>query len=309
MAPAGPPLVKEKHAAAPEVAAARTRVNRFAACGIATGPVIGSALMRKFVPFLALAGLLAAGAALSFRQPAPPTAAVTIALRPAAPMTANAAEAPAAPAPQAPAAAPADAPPPAAAPPPKPLPELPTREVAQPVVHTIHEDGPPPRGSQTAAAPSIPPRLPPHPAPQTAVVARPPPPPPPLPAGPLDGKARIAGATLILVDGRPVKLYGVRPPDADDRCRADDAGGARPCDDLARALLAQRLGDRPEVHCRVPAKQKGEQGAVCRDAGGVDLGGLLVGEGLALADRRQAADYAEAEAAARASKRGLWRYR
>jgi endonuclease YncB( thermonuclease family) len=49
--------------------------------------------------------------------------------------------------------------------------------------------------------------------------------------------------------------------------------------------------------------------AVCRDSAGIDLGGLLVAEGFALADPTQSYDYFGAEAAARQLRRGLWRYR
>ena len=86
------------------------------------------------------------------------------------------------------------------------------------------------------------------------------------------------------VAGRPVRLFGVKAAPPTDRC-ALGQGDARNCVEVARDALAQRLERRPNVYCRVPSGQRaGEGAAICLDANGVDLGGFLVAEGLALAD-------------------------
>jgi endonuclease YncB( thermonuclease family) len=142
----------------------------------------------------------------------------------------------------------------------------------------------------------------------------------------LAGRAEATGATALRIDGRPVRLFGVRPPAVGDRCaaaaapeEADGRGAAAPCGDRARDALVARLKAAPgrgEVSCRLVAAAGGPESggaaaaaAVCLDAGGVDLAGFLVGEGLALADPAQGRDYAGAERVARSLRKGLWLYR
>ena len=123
-----------------------------------------------------------------------------------------------------------------------------------------------------------------------------------------DGKASARGGTLISVSGRDVRLFGVRLADGRDKCGLGP-GDSRSCGDVARDALAQRLQRYPNVACRVPPGQRGDQVAVCTDSSGTDLGAFLVAEGYALADTNQSFDYSGAEGAARANRRGLWRYR
>jgi endonuclease YncB( thermonuclease family) len=135
--------------------------------------------------------------------------------------------------------------------------------------------------------------------------------PPPRPVGqpvPLNGAAQANGATLINVSGQQVRLFGVRPAEATDVCLAKD-GHARPCGDVARDALAVRLASFAGVHCRTPPGRHGDGGSICLDGAGIDLGGFLVGEGLALANARETNDYVGAEGVARSNKRGLWHYR
>ena len=58
-----------------------------------------------------------------------------------------------------------------------------------------------------------------------------------------------------------------------------------------------------------PGGSRQDSPAICLDGDGVDLGGFLVAEGLALADPAQSYDYVGAEGIARAQKRGLWLFR
>ena len=88
------------------------------------------------------------------------------------------------------------------------------------------------------------------------------------------------------------------------------AGDNRSCSDVARDALAQRLQHYPNVACRVPPGQRGgDPAAICTDNSGTDLAQFLVDQGYALADTHQSFDYFGAESAARANRRGLWRYR
>lgn len=121
------------------------------------------------------------------------------------------------------------------------------------------------------------------------------------------GVARADGGTTLAVAGKEVRLFGVRAAGPRDRCGA--AAGAGSCADAARDALSRRLRRSPRVSCQMPAGQIGKPGAVCIDSSGIDLGGFLVAEGLALADTNQSYEYFGAEGVARSFRRGLWRYR
>jgi endonuclease YncB( thermonuclease family) len=201
--------------------------------------------------------------------------------------------------PGAPVAAALPAPPAPAAPV---LSDLPTIEVAPRPVHTVPEDEPPPakvtlfdRGGK-----EIPSRQMTFPPQRT--------PAPPTPVMPFGGPARAAGGTTLAIAGKTVRLFGVRVADSRDRCGLGQ-GDARSCGEVARDALAQRLLRSPNVSCRVPEGQRGDQAAICLDAAGTDLGGFLVAEGLALADTSESYEYFGPEGVARYFGRGLWHYR
>jgi endonuclease YncB( thermonuclease family) len=187
------------------------------------------------------------------------------------------------------------------------LPKLATREVGVRPVHVVPENDPPPpprpidiRQAPNGAAESASRREP----TRTAATRAPTP--------QVAGAAQASGATALLVGGRPFSLFGVRPPGTGDRCVAANGvnvGPAPPCAEKAHATLAARLARNPSVSCRLPAPTSAAAAAICLDAEGVDLGGLLVAEGLALADPSQSYDYVGAEQVARSQQRGLWRFR
>jgi endonuclease YncB( thermonuclease family) len=144
------------------------------------------------------------------------------------------------------------------------------------------------------------------------------PPPPPAPSrrairvaldpGLVAGPARPIAGPILSVAGRTMRLFGVRAADAREHC-GPGGGIAASCVTAANAALAARLGGNAAVSCTMPPGQKGDPGFVCRDAAGVDLGGFLVAQGLALVDRGSSYQYLGAEDAARTAHQGLWRYR
>lgn len=133
----------------------------------------------------------------------------------------------------------------------------------------------------------------------------------PLVANPpvFSGRGRALGGIGLEVAGLKVRLFGVRVPDSQDRCPANNGGKPLACDAASMLLLQQHLAGHSIVACRVPPGQHGDPGAICLDEEGTDLGRFLVIEGYALADTDQSYDYLPAEGAARTAKRGLWRYR
>jgi endonuclease YncB( thermonuclease family) len=189
------------------------------------------------------------------------------------------------------------------APPPAPEPELaplPTREIGQIPFHPVpeNEEPPKPQPFQMRDSPGLVPSRPNSRASsQSAALTAPP--------RQLAGTAEAAGAAALRVAGQKLRLFGIRPPESNDRC-GGSGGAAMPCAERARAVLAGRLAR--TTSCRFPAPSS-DSTAICLDGDGVDLGGLLVAEGLALADRRQSFDYVGAESIAQSQKRGLWQFR
>jgi endonuclease YncB( thermonuclease family) len=104
----------------------------------------------------------------------------------------------------------------------------------------------------------------------------------------------IDGGTLV-VDGRTVRLWGIAAPVARQTC-VTTAGRSWPCGKRVRDQLRSAVeGD--EIVCQ--PKAPGFE--LCRVAG-LDIGALLVKEGLAKAQN----DYQELEARARSARVGLW---
>ncbi|HTH98972.1 MAG TPA: hypothetical protein VL574_16265 [Stellaceae bacterium] len=222
---------------------------------------------------------------------------------PPSPQPAVVAIAPMAPAPPAPPSAPKPEPSKTEAPKPAPLPALPTVNVATVPIHAPPAESAAPAGRpldlrkfeatlrQGAATTA-------HPAVTAAQTTK-------GGAAPreISGPARVTSATGLIVGGVPVELYGIEHVTAGDRC----GGGS--CEQAAIEALQARLS-RGSVSCRSPRRNLGVVAfAICLDSSGVDLGGMLVGDGLALANRRESKDYVGAERVARDLRHGLWQSR
>ncbi|MDB5405571.1 MAG: hypothetical protein JWL84_483 [Rhodospirillales bacterium] len=206
-------------------------------------------------------------------------------------------------------------PPPAPPPPPRPtttvappapagpvvaeLPPLPSREVAEIPFHPVPEGEEPPKPQpfQMRDSPGLATSRPvARHATQSAAFS---------PPRQLSGKAEAEGAAALRLGGQNLRLFGIRPPEGNDRCGASGAASL-PCGERARTVLANRLSR--TASCRFPTPGN-DSSAICLDGEGVDLGGMLVAEGLALADRSQSFDYVGAESIAQSQKRGLWQFR
>ncbi|MFO1143401.1 MAG: thermonuclease family protein [Amaricoccus sp.] len=116
------------------------------------------------------------------------------------------------------------------------------------------------------------------------------------------GPARVIDGDTLAVGAVRVRLFGVDAPEHDQTCGA--APALWPCG----AAAARRLGELAAGGVRCSGREHDRYGrlvASC-DAGGVDLGGRLVAEGLAWAFVRYSDAYVGAEADARARHAGLW---
>jgi endonuclease YncB( thermonuclease family) len=124
----------------------------------------------------------------------------------------------------------------------------------------------------------------------------------------VSGRASVIAADLLRIGDRKVRLEGIEPPDANQRCLRPGArpgGRTWPCGQDAREAM-QRLVQGQQVTCKVGGKDKaGSVSGRCRvkDA---DLGEMLVKAGNVFADAGLMALYRGAEDAAKASKSGLW---
>jgi endonuclease YncB( thermonuclease family) len=112
--------------------------------------------------------------------------------------------------------------------------------------------------------------------------------------------AIIISAGVIKLRGEEVHLAGIAAPAFDDRC--GEGAAAWPCGRMARAALRSFLRGRA-VECEIPAgEEKLPDPANC-SVGGESISEWLVAQGWA---KRSGDLYADAEAAAREAKLGLW---
>jgi endonuclease YncB( thermonuclease family) len=122
--------------------------------------------------------------------------------------------------------------------------------------------------------------------------------------GAAGGDAVVRDGDTLSLGAREIRLFGVDAPESRQMCaRADGTPWA--CGRAAADRLAQLVAAGP-VRCRPRDTDRyGRLVSTCT-AGGVDLGGRLVAEGLARAYIRFSDAYAALEAEARAAGRGLW---
>jgi len=127
---------------------------------------------------------------------------------------------------------------------------------------------------------------------------------------PAKGTLRAAPADIAVIDGatlrldeRVVHLRGVAAPARGRLCHLPDGRGVD-CGAAAANGLAALVRDR-SVDCRLVGREaSGLPQATCA-AGGLDLNRAVVADGWARAEANDPA-LTEAEAAARAERRGLW---
>ncbi len=125
-------------------------------------------------------------------------------------------------------------------------------------------------------------------------------------AGVFKGQARVIDGDEIEVAGKRVRLYGIEAPDLGQTCWYQNK--EFPCGHSARRNLWLNIKDQ-RLRCR--EKSVGDGGvvvALCFDAKGRDVGGILVRNGWALAVPKQVEVYITAEAEAKRQKLGLWNF-
>jgi endonuclease YncB( thermonuclease family) len=123
------------------------------------------------------------------------------------------------------------------------------------------------------------------------------------PASVLLGRATVVDADTLDLGGRRVRLFGIDAPEKGQTC--ERSGTVWACGQEAASALAALLGDR-EVRCIEHGADRHDRFIGLCWVGGSDVSHWLVERGWAVAYRRFASDYVEAEDAARLARRGMW---
>lgn len=110
------------------------------------------------------------------------------------------------------------------------------------------------------------------------------------------GDVRVVDGDTVMVDGRSFHLHGIDAPALDEVCTASN-GVTWPCGRRVRDQL-MKAAALDEMVCQAVERET----VRCRVAG-LDIGALLVKEGLAKA---AGDDYRDIEGRARAAKVGIW---
>lgn len=123
--------------------------------------------------------------------------------------------------------------------------------------------------------------------------------------GPLEAAAAevlAAAGNIVVIEGRPFRLWGIRPPQPDIICHR----GLEPCAIVARRILERFLGTE-DLRCSVVSTQPdGTVVGRCFVAT-ADLGHLMVLSGWAVdLPDESGGFYHEQEEAARAAPAGQW---
>lgn len=113
----------------------------------------------------------------------------------------------------------------------------------------------------------------------------------------------VTAGNILLIEGRPFRLWGIKPPAADKVCHRKEP---EPCAKIARRVLKLLLGDE-DFRCSV-VKTEADGTVVGRCfVSTADLGHLMVLSGWANDDPDESLGFYQAlEGAARAAPAGQW---
>ncbi|KQT80554.1 thermonuclease family protein [Methylobacterium sp. Leaf466] len=126
----------------------------------------------------------------------------------------------------------------------------------------------------------------------------------PAVANPIVGRASVTdGDTLVIRETR-IRLHGIDAPESAQTCKDATSKDYR-CGQAAALALADHIGKRMVTCEPRDTDRYGRVVALCR-ADAEDLNAWMVREGHAIAYRRYAEDYVNAELTAKALRTGIW---
>lgn len=117
------------------------------------------------------------------------------------------------------------------------------------------------------------------------------------------GTASVIDGDTVEIHGQRLRLHAIDAPESRQTCLRD--GVPWRCGQAAALALAARIGRQP-LRCQQTDTDRYQRVVARCHLGSEDLGGWLVGQGLAMAYRPYGRDYVAQEAAARAARKGLW---
>lgn len=120
----------------------------------------------------------------------------------------------------------------------------------------------------------------------------------------ITGTAEIVDGDGLAIGPVMIRIHAIDAPEAGQDC-ATPGGGTWPCGLAAADRLSALTAGRPVVCEARDLDPYSRIVALCR-VDGIDIGQVLVEEGLAWAFVRYSADYADLEATARAAAIGVW---
>ena len=123
-------------------------------------------------------------------------------------------------------------------------------------------------------------------------------------AEPIVGRASVIDGDTLDVRGNRIRLHGIDAPESGQTCM-DAAGKDYRCGQAAALALSDRIGARVVTCDPREVDRYGRVVAVCR-IGSEDLNAWMAREGHAVAYRRYAEDYVNAELTAKALRVGIW---
>lgn len=120
----------------------------------------------------------------------------------------------------------------------------------------------------------------------------------------ISGNAVVVDGDTIRINETTIRLFGIDAPEAKQTCY-DDNSMVWDCGIKSSALLTS-LVENKSITCKSrDIDQYNRLVAVCMD-GEIDLNGLMVSNGMAVAYRDYSSDYIDEETEAKSSSRGLW---
>lgn len=123
-------------------------------------------------------------------------------------------------------------------------------------------------------------------------------------AEPIVGRATVIDGDTLDVRGTRIRLHGIDAPESTQLCKYG-AGKDYRCGQTAALALSDHIGKRLLTCDPRDTDRYGRVVAVCR-ADAKDLNAWMVRQGYAMAYRRYAEDYANAELTAKALQHGIW---